>query len=85
MLDALIEAVEQKAQEGVGVVVDDLVAVVVGHADEVGAAHRELVARYKERAAHEKTVFGGRLGDYAYYDMDITICAALKCFDRGIA
>lgn len=48
------------------------------------AANRELKARYQQRAAAEKTVFGGRLGDYAYYDMDITICAALKCFDEAI-
>ena len=25
--------------------------------------------------------FGGRLADYAYYDMDMTISAALKKFD----
>lgn len=47
-------------------------------------ANRALAARYKERATRETTVFGGRLGDYAYYDMDITICAALKCFARAI-
>jgi len=26
--------------------------------------------------------FGGRLADYAYYDMDMTISAALKKFDQ---
>ena len=26
--------------------------------------------------------FGGRLADYAYYDMDMTISAALKKFDK---
>lgn len=47
-------------------------------------ANRGLVARYKELAARERTIFGGRLGDYAYYDMDITICAALKCFEEAV-
>ena len=39
----------------------------------------ELYARYKERAQGEKKViFGGRLGEYKYYDMDAVIGAALK-------
>ena len=29
-------------------------------------------------------IIGGRLGDYAYYDMDKTIAAALKCYERRI-
>lgn len=39
----------------------------------------ELYARYKERAQGEKKViFGGRLGEYKYYDMDAVIGAALE-------
>ena len=39
----------------------------------------ELYARYKERAQDEKKViFGGRLGEYKYYDMDAVIGAALE-------
>lgn len=37
-----------------------------------------LVEKYREAAAKEKNViFGGRLGDYRYYDMDKVIAAAL--------
>lgn len=41
----------------------------------------ELYNRYKELAAKEQNViFGGRLGEYKYYDMDQVILAALnKC------
>lgn len=39
----------------------------------------ELYARYQERAQGEKKViFGGRLGEYKYYDMDAVIGAALE-------
>lgn len=39
----------------------------------------ELYARYKERAQGEKKIiFGGRLGEYKYYDMDAVIGAALE-------
>lgn len=39
----------------------------------------ELYARYKERAqGEEKVIFGGRLGEYKYYDMDAVIGAALE-------
>ena len=38
----------------------------------------ELYARYRERTQGEKKViFGGRLGEYKYYDMDAVIGAAL--------
>ena len=38
-----------------------------------------LYARYKELAEQEpKVIFGGRLGEYKYYDMDQTIEVALK-------
>ena len=38
-----------------------------------------LYARYKEMAEKEnKVIFGGRLGEYKYYDMDQVILAALE-------
>ncbi len=38
-----------------------------------------LYARYKELASREeKVIFGGRLGEYKYYDMDQVIAAALS-------
>ena len=38
-----------------------------------------LYARYKELAdREEKVIFGGRLGEYRYYDMDQVIASALK-------
>ena len=40
----------------------------------------KLYAAYKEMAdKEEKTIFGGRLGEYKYYDMDQVIAAALAC------
>ena len=42
----------------------------------------ELFNKYKELANKEKNViFGGRLGNYKYYDMDKVIEEALKCFN----
>lgn len=40
--------------------------------------------RYKDflHKNNKKIIFGGRLADYAYYDMDMTISAALKKFDQ---
>lgn len=39
----------------------------------------ELYKRYKALAAtEEKVIFGGRLGEYKYYDMDQVIAAALE-------
>ena len=39
----------------------------------------KLYAAYKELADDEQNViFGGRLGEYKYYDMDAVIAAALK-------
>lgn len=44
-----------------------------------------LFARYRELAAKEKNViFGGRLGDYKYYDMDKVIEAALDLCEREL-
>ena len=42
--------------------------------------NQALYARYAERAEKEKGVlFGGRLGEYKYYDMDKVIESALLC------
>ena len=39
-----------------------------------------LFRKYRELAEQEENViFGGRLGDYKYYDMDKVIAAALDC------
>lgn len=44
-----------------------------------------LYKRYKELADCEKNViFGGRLGEYKYYDMDQVIAAALECTEKYI-
>ena len=45
-------------------------------------ANNELYARYKALAdAEPHVVFGGRLGEYRYYDMDKVIESALACVD----
>ena len=42
-----------------------------------------LYAQYKELAdAEPNVIFGGRLGEYKYYDMDKVIEAALKCVEK---
>ncbi|MFR2451529.1 MAG: UDP-galactopyranose mutase, partial [Clostridia bacterium] len=39
----------------------------------------KLYKEYKKMADKEKKViFGGRLGEYKYYDMDVTIASALE-------
>ena len=38
-----------------------------------------LYEQYKELASHETNIlFGGRLGEYKYYDMDKVIASALE-------
>lgn len=45
-------------------------------------SNKKLIAAYKKLAKKEKNVlFGGRLADYAYYDMDMTISASLVKFE----
>ncbi|MBP5433329.1 UDP-galactopyranose mutase [Ruminococcus sp.] len=45
-----------------------------------------LYERYRQLAEKEKNViFGGRLGEYKYYDMDKVISAALECADRELS
>lgn len=44
-----------------------------------------IYRKYREIARrNKKLIIGGRLGDYAYYDMDKTILAALRCFEIDI-
>ena len=44
-----------------------------------------LYAEYKKLAeAEEKIIFGGRLGEYKYYDMDQVIAAALECAEQHL-
>ena len=44
-----------------------------------------LYKKYKELAdKEEKVIFGGRLGEYKYYDMDAVIAAALEMSDREL-
>ncbi len=45
-----------------------------------------LYAQYKELAKNENNViFGGRLGEYKYYDMDAVIAAALDMCEKELA
>lgn len=47
------------------------------------AKNSELYAQYKVLAAKEdKVIFGGRLGEYKYYDMDATIASVLDMCER---
>jgi len=47
--------------------------------------NRDLFSKYKKLAEKEESVIiGGRLGDYAYYDIDKAILAALKCYQEKI-
>ena len=44
-----------------------------------------LYQAYKKLADSEmRVIFGGRLGEYKYYDMDMVIAAALRCADRQL-
>ena len=44
-----------------------------------------LYRKYKALADREgKVIFGGRLGQYKYYDMDKVIDAALACADEEL-
>ncbi|MGA1876193.1 MAG: UDP-galactopyranose mutase, partial [bacterium] len=46
--------------------------------------NQNIFEKYKEASHDSNLIIGGRLGDYAYYDMDTTIEAALTCFEREI-
>ncbi len=48
--------------------------------------NNELFARYRALAEkEEKVIFGGRLGNYRYYDMDKVIEAALEMAEKELA
>ena len=45
----------------------------------------ELYKKYKELAdKEEKVIFGGRLGEYKYYDMDAVIASVLECAEKEL-
>lgn len=47
--------------------------------------NKKIFQQYKALAQQDKDVIiGGRMGDYAYYDMDKTIAAALACYQKKI-
>lgn len=47
------------------------------------AKNDALYIKYKELAVHEeKVIFGGRLGEYKYYDMDATIASVLDMCEK---
>ncbi len=47
--------------------------------------NQKIVAEYKALVQQEENlIIGGRLGDYAYNDMDKTILAALNCYETQI-
>lgn len=47
--------------------------------------NNKLAEKYRELARHEKNViFGGRLAEYKYYDMDDVIKSALDCVKREL-
>ena len=50
------------------------------------AANSALYARYCALADREEgVIFGGRLGEYRYYDMDAVLASALKLAERELA
>ncbi|MBP5154180.1 MAG: UDP-galactopyranose mutase [Lachnospiraceae bacterium] len=50
------------------------------------AANSALYARYRALADREEgVIFGGRLGEYRYYDMDAVLASALKLAERELA
>lgn len=49
------------------------------------AKNADLYKKYKEMADKEdKVIFGGRLGEYKYYDMDEVIASALQIAEREL-
>ena len=47
--------------------------------------NNELYKKYEELAQNDnKVIFGGRLGQYKYYDMDKVIAAALECVEINL-
>ena len=49
-------------------------------------ANGKLYAQYKALGEkEEKVIFGGRLGEYKYYDMDAVVASALDLVKRELA
>jgi len=48
------------------------------------ARNDELYAKYRA-LPHPDVIFGGRLGEYKYYDMDDVIAAALACAEKELS
>ena len=48
-------------------------------------SNMKIYARYQQLAEHENVLFGGRLGEYRYYDMDEVIESALQAWARTAA
>ena len=47
--------------------------------------NNRIFEAYRKRAEQEKkTIFGGRLGEYKYYDMDQVIASALEMCQREL-
>ena len=47
-------------------------------------ANQSLYRKYAELAAKERTIFGGRLAEYKYYDMDKVIESALQRLRKSL-
>ena len=48
--------------------------------------NNNLYEKYKKMAEQEENIiFGGRLGQYKYYDMDKVLMAALECVEKEFA
>ena len=49
------------------------------------ALYQKYVALAKTEAGKggPKIIFGGRLGEYKYYDMDKVIASAMEAYERG--
>ena len=58
-------------------------AEILAQQSELDEKNSKLYAEYKKLAdAEQKVIFGGRLGEYKYYDMDAVIGAALECAEK---
>jgi UDP-galactopyranose mutase len=44
--------------------------------------NQTLYSQYAALAQQENVIFGGRLGEYKYYDMDKVIEAAMLAFEK---
>ena len=53
-------------------------------ADPKKAARELLDLRRRLADAEEKTIFGGRLGEYRYYDMDAVLLSALALVEKEL-